>query len=363
MALELGPEPEFERAIKLANEMKAERMTSLDWGSVKDAKENVLFVSAASDNDRGRQALRVGRLRHLERMGLAEEKKTGVWSIDPQIQTKLQSMSQRSDIMVTMNKVLHDHGLDRPAGDFAIFSGAPKAAPVIGRVLEVGIADEMTDRKYLVVDGIDGRIKYAETSKLDTDNIPTPGMIVAMSGGSGKGKMRNTQVEIVSYVPVEQLPSVEAANWLDQTIVAEKKPMIHNKGFGAEVSKALVAREDWLIAKGYEIAEQPGMITLKPNMIRDLNQRGLIRTVDKLSTELRMGHISMVEGQRFDGYHARSINLPTQRLAVIKGREDYTLIPWRKDLAKMQGQDLVVRVDNRAVTLTIATGRDRGLSR
>ncbi len=76
-----------------------------------------------------------------------------------------------------------------------------------------------------------------------------------------------------------------------------------------------------------------------------------------------MGPNSMGEGQRFDGYHARNINQPIQRLAVIKGREDFTLIPWRKDLAKMQGLDLVVRIDNRANTLTTAAGQDRGLSR
>ncbi|MDZ4841029.1 MAG: DUF3363 domain-containing protein [Hyphomicrobium aestuarii] len=189
-------------------------------------------------------------------------------------------------------------------------------------------------------------------------------MIVALSGGGGdKVKMRNAQVEIVSYVPVQQLPAIEAATWLDQAIVGLKKPTIRDKGFGADVSKALVAREDWLIAKGYAMAEQPGMITPEPNMMRDLNQRGITRAVDELSAELRMGHISMTEGQRFDGYHARNVNLPSQRLAVIKGREDFTLIPWRKDLAKMQGKDLVIRFDNRAITLTIATGRDRGLSR
>src|SRR5258705_8423577 len=47
--LELGPEQEFERIIKLANEMKAERFTSLDRGIVRDAKENVLVVAATPD--------------------------------------------------------------------------------------------------------------------------------------------------------------------------------------------------------------------------------------------------------------------------------------------------------------------------
>jgi len=82
---------------------------------------------------------------------------------------------------------------------------------------------------------------------------------------------------------------VEAATWLDQLIVAEKKPTIRDKGFGAEVSKAIVAREDWLIAKGYAIAEPRGTIIPKLNMLRDLNQRGITRAVDKLTTAGEFG--------------------------------------------------------------------------
>jgi hypothetical protein len=69
VTLELGPEQLFERMIKLANEMKAERFTSLDVGILKDAQENVLVISAMADGDRGRQALRVGRLRHRNGAG------------------------------------------------------------------------------------------------------------------------------------------------------------------------------------------------------------------------------------------------------------------------------------------------------
>jgi hypothetical protein len=243
-----GPEHEYERLIKLANEMKAEQFTSLDRGILKDAQENVLAVSAMVDDERGKPALRMGRLRRLEQMGLAEEKQTGVWVLDPQLEPKLRSIGERGDIMVTMNQLMREHGINRPAGDFAIFSGARKAEPVIGRVVEVGIADEMTDCRYLVVDDIDGRVQYAETGKLAAHDMPEQGMIVALSGGGGSLKVRNAQIEIVSYWPLQQLRSAEAATWLDQAIVAEAKPVIHDNGFGAEVSKAIVAREEWLIA-------------------------------------------------------------------------------------------------------------------
>ena len=97
VTLELGPEQQFERMIKLTNAMKAERFTSLDRGILRDAKENVVVVWATLDGQRGLSetrtegaqfSLRVGRLRWLEQMGLAEEKRTGVWAIDPRLETR-----------------------------------------------------------------------------------------------------------------------------------------------------------------------------------------------------------------------------------------------------------------------------------
>jgi len=365
VTLELGPEQQFERIIKLANEMKAERLTSLDRGILRDAKENVLVVSAMPDVERSRQALRVGRLRHLERMGLAEEKRTGVWAIDPQFETKLRSLGERGDIMVTMNQVMRAYGIDRPAGDFAIFSGARKSEPVIGRVVEAGIADEMTERKYLVVDGIDGRIHYAETDKLTAHDIPEPGMIVALSGGGGTAKMRNAQIEVVSYWPIEKLATVEAATWLDQTIVAETKPVIHENGFGAEVSKAIVAREEWLIGNGLATSPSSGAITPKPDMLRELNHSGVAHAAEKLSIEYGVPHFSLAEGMRITGKHVRTIDLPAMRLAVIKGREDFTIVPWRPELLKMRGREIEIGVRDRTITMALARGpvRDLGLSR
>jgi hypothetical protein len=172
-------------------------------------------------------------------MGLAEEKRTGVWVIDPQIETKLRSLGERGDIMVIMNQVMRAHGIDRPAGDFAIFSGARKSEPVIGRVVEVGIADEMCDRKYLIVDSIDGRIHYAETGKLAGPNLLEARMMVALSRGGGKGKMRNARIEVMSYWPVERLATAEAATWLDQVILADKKPSSARRGSARTSRKPL----------------------------------------------------------------------------------------------------------------------------
>ena len=45
-----------------------------------------------------------------------------------------------------------------------------------------------------------------------------------------------------------------------------------------------------------------------------------------------------------------------QRLAVIKGRQEFTLIPWRLELLKLHGKDVDMRVRDRTITMVPARG-------
>lgn len=363
VTFELGPELAFERAVKLANEVKAERFTSIDYGIVTEARNNVLVISARDDGDRQREAWRIGRLRHLETMGLAKEPHTGVWHIDNDLQAKLRSLGERGDIMVAMQKVMRAHGMDRPAGDFAIFPGAPASAPVIGRVLRVGIADEMTDRKFLVVDGVDGRLHYAVMGKLAGQDAPEAGVIVALTGGGEKAKMQSAHVKVLSHWPLERLPDAQAATWLDKAIVEDKIPVLSERGFGAQVATALGRRADWLAANGHAIIERPGTVTPNLGMLRDLDRLAESRLASQLSEQLDRVYRPAAEGERITGKHIHTVELPSARLAVIAGRTDFTLVSWRKDLALFHGKDISVTVHDRAITLALARGRDLGLSR
>ena len=364
VTLELGPELDYERVLKLAYEVRAERFTSLDRGLIKKASENVLTIPALASEETGRQALRIGRLKTLEKLGLAEERRPGVWLLDSAIEPKLRAMGERGDIMLTMNRAMKAAGHERSAGDFAIFSGAAKASPVIGRVADIGFTDELTERRYLVVDGVDGRVHYAETSKLPAGHVPEPGMIVALSGG-GKGKVRNATFEIVSYWELERLPQVIGETWLDRTIVSEQRPAIRERGFGAEVSKALQLREEHLIANGLALSDTPGTITPNHKMLAELSQRGRIALLTRLETEIDLPHRHLADGDRFQGRHIKTVDLPTGRLAVIANNREFTTIPWRSELLQMRERDLTLTVQNRAIAVTVSRGlqRDLGLSR
>uniref|UniRef100_A0A973WNW4 Relaxase/mobilization nuclease and DUF3363 domain-containing protein n=2 Tax=Bradyrhizobium quebecense TaxID=2748629 RepID=A0A973WNW4_9BRAD len=169
---ELGPETEFEVARKLQQEITAERLTRLDRSILRDAAEGALELGALSGREPAWQTARIGRLRALARMGLAEEAEPGRWRIDPELEPKLRRMGERGDIIKTMHREMAAAGVSRAAGDYAIFDPERHGQHLVGRVVGEGFADELTERRYVVIDGVDGRTHYAELGILRANEEP-----------------------------------------------------------------------------------------------------------------------------------------------------------------------------------------------
>jgi hypothetical protein len=74
---------------------------------------------------------------------------------------------------------LREGGVERAQVDQVVYeAGAADTRPLVGRLLARGLSDELKDRHYLVVDGVDGRAHYVEIGRsLATDPIP-PGAVV-----------------------------------------------------------------------------------------------------------------------------------------------------------------------------------------
>ncbi|WP_316233779.1 relaxase/mobilization nuclease RlxS [Bradyrhizobium sp. SZCCHNPS2010] len=169
---ELGPETEIEAARKLQQEVTAERFTRLDRSILRDAPDGRLDPGAKLAKDSVWHANRMGRLRALQRMGLADESAPGHWHIDPELEAKLRRMGERGDIIKTMHRELAAAGLSRAAGCHAIFGPEEGDRRLVGRVVGEGFADELSERRYIVIDGIDGRTHYAEVGVLSANDEP-----------------------------------------------------------------------------------------------------------------------------------------------------------------------------------------------
>lgn len=168
---ELGPESELDQLRKLGQEVGAERFTRLDRAILRDLSEGVLTPSTRPERDPRLHALRMGRLRTLERLGLADEAAPGRWRVARDIEPTLRRMGERGDIIKAMHHELKAAGLDRAAGDHAIFD-PQRGGRVVGRLVAEGLSDELGERRYAIVDGIDGRAHYVELGVRHVDDEP-----------------------------------------------------------------------------------------------------------------------------------------------------------------------------------------------
>jgi type IV secretory pathway VirD2 relaxase len=182
---ELGPESELDQLRKLEHEVHAERFTRLDRGVLRDAGDGVLALAARPERDPRRHALRMGRLRVLERMGLAEETAAGIWRIAPDLEPILRRIGERGDIIKTMHRELKAAGIERAASDHLIFDPASDRR-VVGRLVAEGFSDELRERRYVIVDGVDGRTHYVELGFWNADDTPlVRNMIIELRAREG----------------------------------------------------------------------------------------------------------------------------------------------------------------------------------
>ncbi|RRH92164.1 DUF3363 domain-containing protein [Mesorhizobium tamadayense] len=185
VSLDLGPRNDREIEQRLRQEMEQERFTSIDRQLLRMRDDDGLV--SANGRDAFRQTLHQGRLRKLGRMGLAEEVGSGRWRLDDQLAATLRGIGERGDIIKIMHRELTGKGLARNATDWVIHdrSGEP-ARPVVGRVIARGLADEINDRQYLVVDGVDGKSHWIDIGRGEATE-PTPdGCIVRVTSRNTK---------------------------------------------------------------------------------------------------------------------------------------------------------------------------------
>ncbi|CEF48472.1 unnamed protein product [uncultured bacterium] len=169
--LDLGPRSDFEIEDRLRDEVGQERFTSIDRTLLREQDGDGLVW--AVDKDAFQQSLRAGRLQKLKRLGLAEEAAPGQWRLDPELEPTLRRMGERGDIIKTLHRDLAQKGLARAASDYAIYDPSDAdARPIVGRLVRRGLSDEINDRNYLIVDGVDDRTHYVKIGKGDaTDPV------------------------------------------------------------------------------------------------------------------------------------------------------------------------------------------------
>lgn len=155
---QLGIQTEREMRERMTREVDQERWTGLDRQLADLAHDGAIDLSnlsAAADGGLRRRLL-TGRLQKLERLGLAEQQRGDRWTISASAESTLRALGERSDIIRTMQRAMGGENRSLAIHD----PGDASARPIVGRVAAKGLVDELQDRGFLVVDGLDGRAHH-----------------------------------------------------------------------------------------------------------------------------------------------------------------------------------------------------------
>ncbi|MGK9166695.1 DUF3363 domain-containing protein [Inquilinus limosus] len=342
VTLELGPKPEHAVQLGLEREVEAERWTRLDT-EIRRMVDEEGFVdlrpTGSGDDASDLRRLMIGRLQRLERMGLTVPAGPAQWVVGAEAERTLRELGDRGDIIRTMHCSLAEQGTERALGDYVIH-GAGMTIPVIGRLVDQGLHDELAGTAYAVIDGIDGRVHHLRLADLSAlEHTPPLGGMVEIRAGRAELITR-------SDLDIQAQVGARGATWLDRHLVAREPATLSEGGFGTEVRTALEARIERLAEDG--LARRRGQrVVFARDLLATLRRRELDAAAAALASETGLPRSGAAAGDPVGGIYRRRLDLASGRFAMIDDGLGFSLVPWSPALKRRLGQEVsgVVRAD------------------
>ncbi|WP_418459287.1 relaxase/mobilization nuclease domain-containing protein [Brucella intermedia] len=357
---ELGQRTDLDITRNLERQVEAERWTQLDRQLVRDAgKTGIIDLASRADRQPDEfHGLKVGRLRTLEVLGVAGQVGHSQWFIKPEAESVLRELGERGDIIKRMHRALTARGIERGSASY-VLAGESLDVPVVGRLLERGLDDELKGTAYAVVDGVDGRTHHIKLPHLDAAGDSPPGSIVELRAYEDAQGQRRVALAVRSDLDIQAQVNATGATWLDRQAVAREPIALSEGGFGAEVQQALEQRAEHLIGEG--LAErQGGRVVFTRRLLNTLRDREVGALGEKLAAETGLPFNQASGGEYVAGSYRQRFTLASGRFAMIDDGLGFQLVPWSPSLEKQIGRHVSgVARDDGGVDWDF--GRKRGL--
>lgn len=253
--------------------VRREQLTEIDRELLRRAgtKHIVSFdgIQPRGEAARERRAQEMARLKFLSRMGLAHKADSASWQLAPNLERTLRERQLAIDII--KSRARHrDQMLDKRA-PLAITKLTP-GQELTGHVVGTGLENEARDRRYLMLEGTDGKLHYLRQTpaiiRARGERKIGIGEVVTLAARDFEKDGRK-----VNYLRIEQhgtLGSIQAdrqiGNRLDlETLKAvERDGRIDARGWKGFAGKWRHAMEDRL-----PVLEQAGLIVRHQSAHRD----------------------------------------------------------------------------------------------
>jgi type IV secretory pathway VirD2 relaxase len=336
----LGPRTDHDIRRTIEQQIDTERWTQLDRQLARGADRHGMIDLAPHPSRQPDEflTLKIGRLRKLERLGLANEIRPGQWMIGEEAEATLRALGERGDIIKRMHRSLTEHGLQRGA-DAYVLAAEQIDKPVIGRLLERGLDDELHGSAYAIVDGIDGRIHHIRFHDLDATGDSAPGSIVELRRYDDAKGGGHIALAVRSDLSIEDQVRAGGATWLDRQLFAREPTELGEGSFGKEVRQALENRTEHLVEQG--LARREGRrIIFARNMIDTLRDREVNSFGAQLAAGTGLPFTKAAEGDHMAGIYRQRFSLASGRFAMIDDGLGFRLVPWSPSLERQHGRHL-----------------------
>lgn len=419
VALEwLGPRTEREIQGAVSRDVVADRWTTLDRQLSRLARDGV--VDGTDLPARQRPHL-VGRLQHLETLGLAQQRTADRWKLEAGLETTLRMLGERGDIVRSMQHQLR-HNRE------CVIHGRQPTGEVVGRILGKVVVDDTRDRAALLIDGVDGRahavpiaaqgdprdypcgaiVRFAakeasiadrSIAELARDGIyrtsrqridrphdavdvqtmrvrrlealrragiveriadgvwRVPSDLVEQGQRFDRGRAA-CSVEVLSRLPIERQQRAIGATWLDEQIASGRAAA--PIGFGAELQTAARVRGGFLIDHGYLTRHPDGHAPITRATLARLRAADLARAGEHLAATTGMPIRELPRGVALRGRYRQALWLASGRFAVLEQQGALCLVPWKPVLEGRLGQVMSIVMDGDRCDFSFAGSRSQG---
>lgn len=359
VTLELGPRTQREIEAAHDADITAERWTRLDRVLVAaaDPAERIVDLRPGADGHDDRRRL-VGRTAYLEALGLASREAGGRWRLVEDLEPRLRDLSLRGDIIKTYHRAMARDGR-HPTPERLVLHAQDAGAPIVGRLVERGLADELIGSAYVLVDGLDGRQHHLTFGDLaDTTDAP-PGAIVELRAYADRdGHARRTLV-VRSDLGLADQVQAQGATWLDRRFL-ERAPDDGAAGFASEAAEALSRRAGVLVARGLASVKE-GQVVPVPGLLARLANEELDAAVERLSHQTGRPARAVAPGDQASGVYQRRLDLASGRFAVLDDGLGFQLAPWRPSLEAHRGRSVGGLMEPGGMVWSPGRGRGPGL--
>jgi type IV secretory pathway VirD2 relaxase len=353
VSLELGPRTPAELAASLDREVEADHWTSLDralHGRV--GGDGLVNLRPGSQGAERVPPRLIGRAQHLQRLGLADEQ-SGRWRLADDLELRLRALGERGDIIKTLHKAFQD--AERDVADLRI-QADDLESPVVGRIVDRGLHDELTGRAYVVVDGVDGRLHHFKFRDLGAAGDTPLGGLVEVRTRRAEGEKPILDLVHRSDLSIERQVGASGATWLDRQLVVKDPTPLAETGFGRAVREAIDLRRAHLQCQGW--ADRQGRV--RSGLIAGLRAQELSRAAGNIAGETGATWCEARPGDQVSGVYQRRIDLVSGRFAMIEDGLGFQLVPWTRGLQERLGQEVQGTL-NPGGGVDWSLGRKRGI--